>query len=115
MALSVRTRIFTLVGLTALFSGSQAGAAEPVIVAVTVKAGGSICVVRQLESKCSEIASTVVKVGATRTDWLSVSSEDCGEAALEEARQIAENLKKQGFTKVALVGMLAEPSRKCAA
>jgi biopolymer transport protein ExbD len=111
----VRARISTLVALAVLSSGPPAGAADPTIVAVTVKTGGVICVVRGVETKCSEVALALAKAGATRTDLVSVSSEACGEAALKEARLIADDLKTQGFTKVALVGMLTEPGRVCAA
>jgi hypothetical protein len=110
----VRARICSLLTIAGLLVGSLAGGAEPAALTVKVKSGGIVCVVKGIEAKCSAIAVALANTGATRADLVSVSPEACGERALDEARSVADRLKAQGFSKVALVGMLTEPGRKCA-
>jgi len=95
------------------FSSALGGDSPSVL--VTVKSDGKVCVVRHFEASCLDLPGVLANdLGIAKDATVSVSPEECGDGAFDHASNVASSLRKAGFTKVAVVGFLSEPNRKCA-
>ena len=112
----MNTRIKMLISVVFACSIAAVGFAEPRTVSVRVMPGGKTCLVARREAECSLVSEILLrKLGATLDDMVAVSPDGCGENARAEALAVLDHLKKLGFKNVALVSLITEPGRKCAA
>ena len=103
--------VMTLVGLAGC-----SRAADSTHVSVTVNADGRSCVVDHRDAPCSSLAIVLTQdLGIAKSAELTVSPERCGGSAMARAHEVADELKRAGFTRIAVVGFLTEPSSNCGA
>ncbi len=89
-------------------------AADSIPVSITVKSDGKSCVVDHRDAPCSSLSEVLTqKLGISKDADLAVSPEGCGESAMARAQRIADDLKRLGFTRIAVVGFLSEPNSDC--
>lgn len=109
MSVAVTLPIFTLVVLAGC-----AKASGPVLVSVTAKADGQICVVQGRESPCSSLTEVLTQtLGVAKSVEISVTPEGCGQSAMRRGQSVADDLKQSGFSRIAVVGFLTEPNSHC--
>ena len=89
-------------------------AADSTPVSVTVRTDGKSCVVDRRDVPCSSLASVLVQdLGIAKSAELSVSPEGCGKRAIAQSQVVADELKRAGFTRIAVVGFLTAPNTDC--
>lgn len=108
------TVAMTLPTFTLVVLAGCAKASGPVLVPVTVKADGQTCVVQGRESPCSSLTDVLTQsLGVAKSVEISVTPEGCGQSAMRRGQSVADNLKKSGFSRIAVVGFLTEPNSNC--
>lgn len=97
-----------------LLLNAAAIAADSDHVSVTVKTGGTDCLLRGKSMNCSALAAPLEDaLKSSQANSVVLGHEGCGEVAMAEAMSVAENLKRSGFQNVSVVGFLYEPGMSC--
>jgi biopolymer transport protein ExbD len=108
-AFAAATLVMNLAGMAGC-----SGSAESTYASVTVKADGKLCVVDHREAPCSSLANFLTQdQGFSKSADLTVSAERCGGSTMAQAHEVADELKRAGFTRIGVVGFLTEPNTDC--
>jgi hypothetical protein len=101
--------LLALSGFCALAQGE-----DPKFVFVKVSSDGKSCEVQKHEGSCDAVIDRVAHAHKELPgSGVIVSPKECGEAAMNKASAIAEQLRKAGFRGVYAIGLITAPDSKC--